>query len=212
MISLKAVSFIPTLLLQKRSKSLKAKGHLQALARRMKLWDKGNIEGLLYEGMTIQQRIRSDKGGMTIAEVSSSSICWSKEMALCTYWQNNMHNRILPLTTETLELLVQKLPGPRKPPDISIHSPTWPVHPVTNNDIDETIIAKALVLLRDIRSWCRQLAKNFNNTCRRVRVNIILGIICHLQTNSTGQKTWAKTNWRRTGTTDNWQSCNVIYE
>ena len=34
----------------------KAKDHLQALERRKKLWVEGNIEGLLYEAMTIQQR------------------------------------------------------------------------------------------------------------------------------------------------------------
>ena len=35
--------------------------------------------------------------------------------------------------------------------------------------------------------------------CRRARVTIILGVICGLHTNSTGQKTWAKTNWCRGG-------------
>ena len=34
----------------------KAKDHLQAFERRKKLWVEGNIEGLLYEAMTIQQR------------------------------------------------------------------------------------------------------------------------------------------------------------
>ena len=36
---------------------------------RDKVWDEGNIEGLLYEGMTIQQRrLRSDKESMTIPQ------------------------------------------------------------------------------------------------------------------------------------------------
>ena len=52
-ISLKAVHVMPTLLLQKPSKSSEAKDHLQALERRIKLWDKGNTKGPLYEGMTI---------------------------------------------------------------------------------------------------------------------------------------------------------------
>ena len=69
-ISLKAVHVIPELLLDKPSKSSKAKDHLQALERRVTLWDKGNIEGLLYESMAIQQRLRSDKEVMAIAKIS----------------------------------------------------------------------------------------------------------------------------------------------
>ena len=52
------------------SKSSKSKDHLQALERRIKLWDEGNIEGLLYEGTTIQKRLRSDKEGMKIVKIS----------------------------------------------------------------------------------------------------------------------------------------------
>ena len=56
-ISLKAVLVMPALLLQKPSQSSKAKDHPQALERRIKLWDEGKIEGLLYEGMTIKKRL-----------------------------------------------------------------------------------------------------------------------------------------------------------
>ena len=73
-ISLKAIHAMPAFLLQKPSKSSKAKDHLQALERRIKLWDEGDIEGLLYEGMTIQQRLRSDKAGMTIAKISLKNL------------------------------------------------------------------------------------------------------------------------------------------
>ena len=59
-----------TLLLQKPSKSLKAKEHFQALERLIKLWDEGSIKELLYEGLTIEQRLRSDKEGITIVKIS----------------------------------------------------------------------------------------------------------------------------------------------
>ena len=36
----------------------------------LKLWDEGNIVRLLYEGTTIQKRLRFDKEGMTIAKIS----------------------------------------------------------------------------------------------------------------------------------------------
>ena len=69
-ISVKAAHAMTALLLQKPSQSSKAKYHLQRLKRRIKLWNESNIEGLLYEDMTIQQRLRSDKEGMTIAKIS----------------------------------------------------------------------------------------------------------------------------------------------
>ena len=69
-ILVKAVHAMTALLLQKPSQSSKAKYHLQRLKRRIKLWNESNIEGLLYEDMTIQQRLRSDKEGMTIAKIS----------------------------------------------------------------------------------------------------------------------------------------------
>ena len=40
-IALKAIHFMPPLLLQKPSKTLKAKDHLKALERRLRLWEEG---------------------------------------------------------------------------------------------------------------------------------------------------------------------------
>ena len=140
-ISLKAIHAMPALLLQKPSKSSKAKDHLQALERRMKLWDEGDVEGLLYEGMTIQQRLRSDKEGMTIAKISlkfkniMSKGNVNEALKLLT---DNMHSGILPLNKETLELLIQKHPEPREPsPDILIQGPTRPIHPVAYDGMDD---------------------------------------------------------------------------
>ena len=151
-ISLKAVHVMPALLLQKPIKSSKAKDHLQALERRIKLWNEGNIERLLYEGMTTQQRLTSDKEGMTIAKISlKCKNLMSKEnvsgsLKLLT---NNMHIGILPLNKETLELLVQKHAEPREPsPDILMQRPARPIHPVAYDDMDESVIMKALMLIK----------------------------------------------------------------
>ena len=73
------------------------------------MWDEGNIEGLLYEGMTIQQKLRSDKEGMTTAKISlkfknlMSKVNVNGALKLLT---DNMHSGILPLNKKTLELLV----------------------------------------------------------------------------------------------------------
>ena len=95
------------------NKSSKAKDHLQALERRIKSWDKANIEGLLYECRTIQPRLRSDKKSMIIAKISlkfknlMSKGNFNRALKLLT---DNMHSGILPLNKETMELLVQKHP------------------------------------------------------------------------------------------------------
>ena len=88
-----------------------------------------------------------------------------------------------------------------------------PIHPVAHDTMDELIIMKALILTKDgsgasglnAERWRRilssrafgtatlDLRKNICSTnqkvmCIRVGVNIILGDICRLQTNSTGLK------------------------
>ena len=61
---------MPAFLLQKPSKSLKSKDHHAALERRLKLWEEEKIEELLYEGQTIQKKLKSSYSGMTITKIS----------------------------------------------------------------------------------------------------------------------------------------------
>ena len=110
-ISPKVVHVMPALFLQKPSKSSKAKDHLQALERQIKLWGEGNIEGLLYEGMTIQQTLRYDKEGMIIAKISlkfKSLMSRGNVNGALKLLTDDMHSGILPYNEETMELLVQK--------------------------------------------------------------------------------------------------------
>ena len=117
------------------------------------MWDKGNIEGLLYEGMAIQQRLTSDKEGMTIAIISrkfKNLMSQGNVNGALKLLTDNMDCGILPLNKETLELLVQKHQEPREPsPKILIQGPTKPIHPVAYADMDESVIMKALMLRKD---------------------------------------------------------------
>ena len=160
---------MPVLLLQKPSKSSKAKDHLQALERRIKLWDEGNVEGLLYEGMTIQQRLRSDKEVMTISKISlkfKNLMNKGNVNGALKLLTDNMHSGVLPLTKKALELLVNKHPETRElSPDILIEGPTRPIHPVAYDDMDGSVIMKASMLTKsgsgasglDVDGWCRIL-------------------------------------------------------
>ena len=61
-----------------------------------------------------------------------------------------MESGILWLNKETLELLVQKHPELREPsPDILIQGPTRPIHPVAYDGMDESVIMKASMLIKD---------------------------------------------------------------
>ena len=152
-ISLKAIHAMPLFLLQKPSKSSKVKDHLQALERRIKMLDEGDIVGLLYEGMTVQQRLRSDKEGVAIAKISlkfKNLMCKGNVNGPLKLLTDNMHSGILPLNKETLKLLIQKHPEPREPsPDILIQGPTRPIHPVAYDGMDESVIMKASMLIKD---------------------------------------------------------------
>ena len=61
---------MPAFLLQKPSKSLKSKNHHAALERRLKLWEEGKIEELLYEVQTIQEKLKSSDSSMKITKIS----------------------------------------------------------------------------------------------------------------------------------------------
>ena len=116
-----------------------------------KIVGRSNIERLLYEGVTILQRLRSDKG-LTITKISLKFKNYMSKrnvngaLKLLT---ENMHSGILPLNKEMLELLVQKHPEPREPsPDILIQRPPRPIYPVAYDDMDESVIMKALMLTK----------------------------------------------------------------
>ena len=53
--ALKAIHVMPALLLQKLSKKSKAKTHLKAIERRLRLWEEGNITELANECKTMQE-------------------------------------------------------------------------------------------------------------------------------------------------------------
>ena len=104
-IALKAIHVMPALLLQKPSKMSKAKDHLKALKRILRLWEEGNIIELVKESKTMQDKLPSTNNQMNIEKLSSKSKQLMEESnlndALCLL-TNNMSNGIVPLSDETL--------------------------------------------------------------------------------------------------------------
>ena len=102
-IALKAIHVMPALLLQKASKTSKAKDHLKALERRIRLWEEGNITEIVKESKTIQERLPSTNSQMNMEKPSYKSKQLMQKgnvnvaLRLLT---NNMSNGIL-LSDET---------------------------------------------------------------------------------------------------------------
>ena len=110
-IALKSIMVMPALLLQKPSRTSKSKDHFLALSRRIELWEKGNINELLHEGVTIQTLLNSSKKIMPTNEIPKRFI---EKMSngningAIKLLSDNMQNGILPLNDEALKLLKQK--------------------------------------------------------------------------------------------------------
>ena len=64
-VSMKAISVIQLLLLQKPSKQSKTKDHVSHLQRRLKMWLKGDFLQLLEEGRCLQSRLVFRKQQLT---------------------------------------------------------------------------------------------------------------------------------------------------
>ena len=100
-IALKVIHVMPALLLQKQNKNSKAKEHVEALERRLELWENGYTIELLSEGESIQEMLLTGERPKNIAKIS---VKFKELMQKCNVngalklLTNQMSNGILPLT------------------------------------------------------------------------------------------------------------------
>ena len=73
-IVLKTIHIMPALFLRKQSKKSKARENLNALDRRMKLWEEDNINELLEESKTLQERLPSNITPINIEKIRKSTL------------------------------------------------------------------------------------------------------------------------------------------
>ena len=110
---LKAIHVMLALLLQNPSRKSKARDHLIALERRLKLWSERSINKLLDESKEIQERLSSTNTPMNLQKISikfKHLVQKGNANRALKLLTNNMSNGILPLTDETLHLLRTKRP------------------------------------------------------------------------------------------------------
>ena len=148
-IALKCLMTMPALLLKKPSKSSKSKDHVEALKRRLELWLKGDINELVLECETIQNRMKTSVRSTSIDAVSkqfASLMKTGKVNAAVKLITNNMDGGILPLNDETMTLLSSKHPDEAECNPDSITDIQAPqVHPVVYEQITaESVLTAAL--------------------------------------------------------------------
>ena len=134
LIGLKAIHVMSALLLQKPSKSSKPKEHLEALTRRLSLLNKGKIDQPLYQGQTIQDRLKAPQNATNISKISKKFkvlMCKGNVNGALKLLASCMSNGILPISNTTLDLLKQNHPEPKESsPETLLQGRFRPIHPV----------------------------------------------------------------------------------
>ena len=138
---------MPALLLQKPSRSSKAKDHTKALERRFILWEEGNLSELLFECQTIQQNLRTIYAASYIAQLSKkfSNLMRKGDVnGAIKLLSSNMQNGILPLNEETLQMIKLKHPEAKEvSDDVILNGPLQQIYAIAYENIDETLVLKA---------------------------------------------------------------------
>ena len=127
-VALQAAMIMPALLLQKPHSKSKAKEHSTHLDRRLKLWMNGDINGLLVEGCTIQQRLitrynRSRRTPSQMAQVFAKLMMEGKVRAVLRLISEengggtlDLNSQVAPDAHETVrEALLKKHPSAEPP-------------------------------------------------------------------------------------------------
>ena len=100
-IAIKAAMLMPVLLLQKPSRTSKAKDHVQHLERRLKAWLEGDIAGLVHEGRVIRNHIvhtqRRYEDDDQLARTFAKFMVEGKTHAAMRLLSDSGRNSILPL-------------------------------------------------------------------------------------------------------------------
>ena len=172
-IAFTAIMVMPSLLLQKPSKTSKAKDHAGALERRLLLWRQGDIEELVREGETIQKQLPDALRPKQIGKISrkfAKLMTRGKVNSAMRLLTNNMKNGILPLTDETLAILRQKHPKSTEPDPYVLLADERPqqIHPVFFDQINVETIRNAALRTNggsgpsnlDSEGWRRMLLSN----------------------------------------------------
>ena len=182
-IAMKALMILPTLLLQKTSLLSKSKDNVETLKRIVNQWKDGQIEKLLVEGKTIQERLFKDNVKNQSSDRKATLFArfmekWESKKAL-KLLESSKKGGILLLAEETFEMLLEKH---RKASNgILIEEDVQNVHPVIYDSIDSKMVRDAIIKTSgfagpsglDADGWRRSLmSRNFGTSGENLRKTI----------------------------------------
>lgn len=155
-IAFKAAIALPILVLQKPSSKSKAKEHNSCLERRLNTWLDGDLEDLLSEGRTLQQRIPKPttadnaKRKKRLAHSFANFMFEGKTKAAISLLTDESKGGVLRLCDEVdgthtvRDVLIEKHPpGQPAHADAIINDDPAEVHPVLFESIDVSLIRSA---------------------------------------------------------------------
>ena len=158
-VSMKTVTILQALVLQKPSRSSKTRDHICHLKRRMKLWKAGNINEILLEGRCIQEHLpessnRQDKVALAKSFQNLMS-CGKVNKALRLLSSNSSGgvlglDEVIPDSSRTnppcttREILIEEHP-PGKPPSTNtlLQGSPMPVNPIPFENLNAEAIRTA---------------------------------------------------------------------
>ena len=154
-VSMKAITLLQTLLLQKPSKKSKTKDHIALLKRRLDLWKDGDFQQLADESRTIQKRLLSRTApsqSSVDGYIFNSLMSQGKVQSALRYLSRDQNNGVFGLDDiipesnglTTRDVLRQKHPnGTPASPESLLDGIPEPVNPITYFSLDSACILSA---------------------------------------------------------------------
>ena len=150
-IAIKVHMILPSILLQKPSKTSKAKEHLAKLGQRMLLWKEGKVDDLMRENRCIQRKLQQTRkhNSEDTARIFAKLMFQGKVNAALKFLSEENDHGIHELNNEVIETLKEKHPKPAKiHEDILLQGPIDIVTPAYFDSIDESMIKNAARLTK----------------------------------------------------------------
>ena len=144
---------MPSLLLQRTSKGVKARENKKHLERRLELWENEKYSELVEEGLAIQSRLRKSnikkQNGEDLVRRFRALMCAGNVNGALRLLNSSNNTGVLPINEETIKLLHEKHPvGEPLHEEMLLEGPVQSVHPVIFDDFDSALVQKVALKMK----------------------------------------------------------------
>ena len=155
-VAMKAIMVMPVLLLQRPHRRSRNDDNIVHLNRRMDLWSRGDIDGLINEGRGLQRVLNSTKSSRAAKTVRDNTAWRFSELMMSGRVKDALHllsedkcGGPLPMTSSVMDALLAKHPKKQEPvpstlvgdSSVSILAP----HPIVFDQLDAICICRAVL-------------------------------------------------------------------